>query len=155
VCALNDCICLQISCQDHFSFVSVIIDTHTITEILPNELTTMVKGYKTQSWIMCEPFLLNNVSDCNWFLVVILLDLEPIRWRINHSDTFQRRNLNSLYIAFNVLWTNEIDAKSVPWHCFCIFFQAEVHTFWIVPFEFDKWWMLRHRSISVLSFLTS
>jgi hypothetical protein len=61
---LDDHIRLRISCPDHFSLDSVIIATH-IMEILPNELTTMVKGYKIQLWIMCEPFLLNNVSDCD------------------------------------------------------------------------------------------
>jgi hypothetical protein len=60
---LNDCIHLQILCRDHFSLDSIIIDTH-ITEILPNELAAMVKGY-TNVWsrITCKPFLLNNVSD--------------------------------------------------------------------------------------------
>jgi hypothetical protein len=31
-------------------------------------------------------------------------------------------------------------------------FQAKVHTFWIVSFEFDKWRMSKHHSLSVLSF---
>jgi hypothetical protein len=40
-------------------------------EILSNELATVVKGYKRRSWIMHEPFLLNNVSNCYWFLTKI------------------------------------------------------------------------------------
>jgi hypothetical protein len=39
-------------------------DTH-IMEIFPNELATAVKGYKIRSQITCEPFLLNNVSECD------------------------------------------------------------------------------------------
>jgi hypothetical protein len=63
VCALDDRICLRISRRDHFSFDSVIIDTH-ITEILPNELATMVKGNKPR-W-MClswAALLLFEVAD--------------------------------------------------------------------------------------------
>jgi hypothetical protein len=62
VCELDDHICLRISHQNHFSFDSVIIDTH-IMEILPNELATTVKGNKRRSQIMREPFLLNNVDN--------------------------------------------------------------------------------------------
>jgi hypothetical protein len=86
VCMLDDCIHLQILCQDHFSFNSVIIDTH-IMEILPNELSTTVKGYKIRTWIMCDPFLLNNVSDCYWLLINMLFNLKPAGCRIDHGDT--------------------------------------------------------------------
>ncbi len=134
VCMLNNCIRLWISHQDHFSYDSIIIDTH-ITEILPNELATMVKGYKIRSWIMHEPFLLDNVSDCYWFLIIILFDLKPTSCQINHSDAFQRRNLNSLYVAFNIIWTNEQDQCIVcPMALLLHLFQAKVHSFWIVFF---------------------
>jgi hypothetical protein len=108
--ALDNCIRLQISHGDqHFSFDSVIIDT-LIKEILSNELATMVKGYKRRLWIMCEPLLLHNVGDCYGFLIIVLFDLEPTCRLIDHSDTFQGRNLNSFYVAFDIIWTNEIDA---------------------------------------------
>jgi hypothetical protein len=39
----------------------------------------------------------------------ILFNLKPTSCWIVHSDAFQRRNLNSLYVAINIIWTNEID----------------------------------------------
>jgi hypothetical protein len=102
MCMLDNRICLRISCQRHSSLDYVIIDTH-IMDILSNELTTMVKGYKIRSWIMCEPFLLNNVSNSDWFLIAVLFNLQPAGCQIDHSDAFQRRNLNSFYIAFDSL----------------------------------------------------
>jgi hypothetical protein len=53
--------------------------------------------------------LLNNVGDCYRLLIIILFNLKPTSCWINHSDAFQRRYLNSLYVAINIIWTNEID----------------------------------------------
>ena len=84
------------------------------------EFLASVHDYFCRPWVLGEPGELKDVDDIVRLSRRYEFQVEPACDRIHHRDTMER-NMVLLFLVSKLVWTNQVDAQSVPGNGFCLF----------------------------------